>query len=58
LRSEYSETELSVPRDREGEVRAAIVKKHQKEGTGIEGPSAAALIRGRYASKNSKNYQW
>ena len=36
LRSDRGEMTLSVPRDREGEFEPIIVKKHQKEITGIE----------------------
>jgi len=36
VRSGYGEIELSVPRDRESEFEPIVVKKHQKEITGIE----------------------
>jgi transposase-like protein len=36
VRSEYGELELSIPRDRTGEFEPAIVKKRQKEVSGIE----------------------
>ena len=36
VRSTYGEIALSVPRDREGEFEPSVVKKHQKEVTGIE----------------------
>lgn len=36
VRSDYGELELEVPRDREGEFEPIIVKKHQKNVTGIE----------------------
>lgn len=44
VRSELGEIELSVPRDREGDFEPVIIKKHQKEVTGIE-----ELILGLYA---------
>ena len=34
--SEYGDTELLIPRDREGEHEPLIVRKHQKNLTGIE----------------------
>ena len=36
VRSDRGEIELSVPRDREGDFEPVIVKKHQKEVTGID----------------------
>lgn len=36
VRSDYGNVELSIPRDREGEFEPLIVKKHQKNVTGIE----------------------
>ena len=36
VRSEHGDITLSVPRDREGEYEPVIVKKHQKEISGIE----------------------
>lgn len=44
VRSELGKIELSVPRDREGDFEPVIVKRHQKEVTGIE-----ELILGLYA---------
>src|SRR5690554_2411231 len=34
--SEYGESEIGIPRDREGHFEPAVVKKHQKNVTGIE----------------------
>lgn len=36
VRSQYGDLELDIPRDREGDFEPAVVKKHQKEVTGIE----------------------
>lgn len=36
ITSEYGDSEIQVPRDREGEHEPLIVKKHQKNLTGIE----------------------
>jgi len=36
VRSEYGELELSTPRDREGDFEPTVVKKRQKDVTGIE----------------------
>ena len=46
VRSERGEIELSVPRDREGEFEPVIVKKHQKEVTGIEEQILALYAKG------------
>ena len=46
VRSERGEIALSVPRDREGEFEPVIVKKHQKEVTGIEEQILAFYARG------------
>jgi transposase-like protein len=36
VQSEYGETEITVPRDRDGDFEPIIVKKHQKSVAGIE----------------------
>jgi transposase-like protein len=36
VRSNYGEVEIAVPRDREGEFEPLVVRKHQKEVSGIE----------------------
>lgn len=36
VRSQYGDLELDIPRDRVGDFEPAVVKKHQKEVTGIE----------------------
>jgi len=46
VRSTQGEIELSVPRDREGEFEPLIVKKHQKEVTGIEEQILALYAKG------------
>ena len=46
VRSDRGEIELSVPRDREGEFEPVIVKKHQKEVTGIEEQILALYAKG------------
>jgi hypothetical protein len=46
VRSDRGEFELSVPRDREGEFEPIIVKKHQKEVTGIEEQILALYAKG------------
>ena len=46
VRSDRGELELSVPRDREGEFNPIIVKKHQKEVTGIEEQILALYAKG------------
>ena len=46
VRSEYGETELLVPRDREGEFEPIIVKKHQKSVAGIEDQILALYAKG------------
>ena len=46
VRSDRGELELSVPRDREGEFEPVIVKKHQKEVTGIEEQILALYAKG------------
>ena len=46
VRSEYGEISLSVPRDREGAFEPVVVKKHQKEVTGIEEQILALYAKG------------
>lgn len=46
VRSNYGEVELTVPRDRDGEFNPLVVKKHQKEVTGIEEQILALYSRG------------
>jgi len=46
VRSSYGDIELAVPRDREGAFEPAVVKKHQKEITGIEEQIIALYARG------------
>ncbi len=46
VRSEYGDIELAIPRDRAGEFEPAIVKKHQKELTGIEDQILALYAKG------------
>jgi len=46
VRSTYGEIPLSVPRDREGEFEPLVVKKHQKEVTGIEEQILALYAKG------------
>ena len=46
VRSDRGEIELSVPRDREGDFEPVIVKKHQKEVTGIEEQILALYAKG------------
>lgn len=46
VRSEHGELELSVPRDRAGEFNPLIVKKHQKEVTGIDEQILALYAKG------------
>jgi transposase-like protein len=46
VRSEHGEIALCVPRDRTGEFEPAIVKKHQKEVTGIEDQILALYAKG------------
>lgn len=46
VRSDYGELELEVPRDREGEFDPVIVKKHQKNITGIEDQILALYAKG------------
>jgi len=46
VRSERGEIELSIPRDREGEFEPVIVKKHQKEVSGIEEQILALYAKG------------
>lgn len=50
VRSQYGDLELNIPRDREGDFEPAVVKKHQKEVTGIE-----EQILGLYARNELKN---
>lgn len=44
--SEYGDTELLIPRDREGEHEPLLVKKHQKNLTGIEEQIVALYSKG------------
>lgn len=44
--SEYGDTEIQVPRDRDGEHEPLIVKKHQKNLTGIEEQIIALYSKG------------
>jgi transposase-like protein len=46
VRSDYGEVDLEVPRDREGEFEPVIVKKHQKNVTGIEEQILALYAKG------------
>lgn len=46
VRSEYGEIDLEIPRDREGEFEPVIVKKHQKNVTGIEDQILALYAKG------------
>ena len=46
VRSEHGELELTVPRDRTGSFEPTIVKKHQKEVTGIEDQILALYAKG------------
>lgn len=46
VRSEHGELSLSVPRDREGEFEPIILKKHQKEFSGIEEQILALYAKG------------
>lgn len=46
VRSEYGEVMLDIPRDREGEFEPLIVKKHQKNVTGIEDQILALYAKG------------
>ena len=46
VRSEYGELELVMPRDREGEFEPVVVKKRQKDVTGIEEQILALYAKG------------
>lgn len=46
VRSEYGELELTIPRDRAGEFEPAVVKKRQKDVTGIEEQILALYAKG------------
>jgi transposase-like protein len=46
VRSEYGEIDLTVPRDRNGIFEPAVVKKHQKNVTGIEDQILALYAKG------------
>lgn len=46
VRSQYGEMEIEVPRDREGDFEPAVVKKHQKDVTGIEEQILALYAKG------------
>ncbi|MDQ0340845.1 transposase-like protein [Caldalkalibacillus uzonensis] len=49
VRSDDGESEIKVPRDREGEFEPAIVKKHQSNVTGIEDQIIAMYAGNEYA---------
>lgn len=46
VRSEYGEIDIEVPRDRNGEFEPQVVKKHQKNVTGIEDQIIALYSKG------------
>jgi transposase-like protein len=46
VRSEYGDITLDIPRDRKGEFEPVIVKKHQKNVTGIEDQIIALYAKG------------
>jgi transposase-like protein len=46
VRSEFGEIDIQIPRDREGEHDPLIVKKHQKNVTGIEDQVLALYAKG------------
>lgn len=46
VRSEYGEIDIEVPRDREGEFEPLVVKKHQKNVSGIEDQILAMYAKG------------
>jgi len=46
VRSEYGEIDLEVPRDRDGEFEPAVVRKRQKNVTGIEEQIVALYAKG------------
>ena len=46
VRSEYGEVDLTVPRDRNGSFEPVVVKKHQKNVTGIEDQILALYAKG------------
>lgn len=46
VRSSYGELDINVPRDREGAFEPVVVKKHQKEVSGIEEQILALYARG------------
>jgi len=46
VRSEYGDVNIEIPRDREGEFDPIIVKKHQKNVTGIEDQILALYAKG------------
>lgn len=46
VRSDYGEVELEIPRDRDGEFEPLVVKKHQKNVTGIEDQILALYAKG------------
>lgn len=46
VRSSFGELELTVPRDRDGEFEPAVVKKRQREVTGIEEQIIALYAKG------------
>lgn len=46
IRSDYGESEIKIPRDRNGEFEPQIVNKHQKSVTGIEDQIIALYAKG------------
>jgi transposase-like protein len=46
VRSEYGDIDLSIPRDREGDFEPTIIRKHQKEVSGIEEQILALYAKG------------
>lgn len=46
VRSQYGELEVEVPRDRDGDFEPVVVKKHQKDVTGIEEQILALYAKG------------
>lgn len=46
VRSQYGELDIAVPRDREGDFEPVVVKKHQKDVTGIEEQILALYAKG------------
>jgi len=46
VRSDYGEIELEIPRDRKGEFEPVVVKKHQRDISGIEDQIISMYARG------------